>query len=226
MPARTFTWRSGTRTMIGYRYHDGGRATPGFKGDTGDCAIRALAILTGIFYADVYRRMAICMKRAGNAASGSAYCQRPRGGLNSTVSPRAVQNLVKASYGLRRIKLAPGPRPTWTEAWTLYGDCLVDTARHVAAMVGGNLRDTFHGRLYDGRDYGGTVADERKAQSIWVPRSPNGTAAAIPEFDPARLIRPPVAIHPGTTRSRHSPSARQPSTESRSSYRRPLASSE
>ena len=37
--------------LIGYTYDDGGRADAGFKGDTGDCAVRAIAILTGIPYA-------------------------------------------------------------------------------------------------------------------------------------------------------------------------------
>ena len=182
--------------MIGYRYDDSGRAAAGFTGDTGDCAVRALVIFTGISYAGVYRRMAICMKRAGYAASGNAYRQRPRCGLKPTVSPRDVQNLVKTSYGLRRIRLARCPRPTYTDAWILHGDCLVGTARHVAAIVDDKLRDTFDGRLYDGRAYGGTEADERKAQSIWVSSTPDRTAAAIPEFDPDHLIRSPVTIHP------------------------------
>lgn len=35
-------------------YNDGGRAAAGFKGTTGDCAVRAIAIATGTPYAKVY----------------------------------------------------------------------------------------------------------------------------------------------------------------------------
>ena len=102
--------------LIGYTYHDGGRAYAGFKGDTGDCAVRAIAILTGIPYADVYRRMAACMRLAGYGASGSANRQRPRRGLKPAISARDLQNLVKTSYGLRRVKLGRRPKPTYSEA--------------------------------------------------------------------------------------------------------------
>jgi hypothetical protein len=35
-------------------YNDGGRAAAGFKGSTGDCVTRAIAIATGKPYAEVY----------------------------------------------------------------------------------------------------------------------------------------------------------------------------
>ena len=176
---------------IEYTYDDGGRSDAGFKGDTGDCTVRAIAILTRTPYPDVYRRMAACMKRAGFAASGNAYRQRPRRGLKPAISARALQDLVKASYGLRRVTLDRGPRPTYSHAWTLHGDCLIGTAKHISAIVDGHLRDTFDGRFYDGRLYGGTTSDERKAQSIWVLAKLDGPVSTIPEFDPAALIPPP-----------------------------------
>lgn len=37
---------------------DGGRAAAGFKGDAGDCVTRAVAIATGMPYAEVYRLFA------------------------------------------------------------------------------------------------------------------------------------------------------------------------
>ena len=40
--------------MIEFAYNDGGRGAAGFKGDTGDCATRAIAIVTGIPYIEVY----------------------------------------------------------------------------------------------------------------------------------------------------------------------------
>ena len=177
--------------MIGYRYDDGGRAAAGFKGHTGDCVVRAIAILTGIPYLDVYRRMAAAMKQAGYSASGDGYRQRPREALKPRLPVRKIQNFVKTSYGLRRVNLGLGSRPTYTETWRLHGDCLAGTAKHISAIVDHTLRDTFDSRVYDGRLYGGTASDERKAQSIWLPAELHGNTVTIPEFDPVRLIPPP-----------------------------------
>lgn len=40
-----------------FQYNDGGRKAAGFKGRTGDCGVRAIAIATGIPYAEVYDRV-------------------------------------------------------------------------------------------------------------------------------------------------------------------------
>lgn len=40
--------------MIGYVENDGGRAAAGFKGTTGDCVVRAIAIATETDYQEVY----------------------------------------------------------------------------------------------------------------------------------------------------------------------------
>lgn len=177
--------------LIGYACDDGGRSDAGFRGDTGDCAVRAIAILTRTPYAVVYRRMAACMRAAGYAASGNAYRQRPRHGLKPAISARNLQDLVKTSFGLSRVMLPRGPRPTYSEAWVLHGDCIVGTAKHVCAIVDGDLRDTFDGRFYDARLYGGPANAERKAQSIWVLAELNRRATLTPEFDPSALIPPP-----------------------------------
>jgi hypothetical protein len=37
-----------------FQYNDGGRKDAGFKGDTGDCVVRSIAIVTGKSYREVY----------------------------------------------------------------------------------------------------------------------------------------------------------------------------
>jgi len=41
-----------------FQYNDGGRALAGYKGKTGDCAVRAVAIATGIPYPEAYTSIA------------------------------------------------------------------------------------------------------------------------------------------------------------------------
>jgi hypothetical protein len=49
--------------MIKFVYNDGGRADAGFKGSTGDCAARAIAIATGKTYREVYDGLNAFAKR-------------------------------------------------------------------------------------------------------------------------------------------------------------------
>ena len=154
--------------MISYRYDGGGRAAAGFRGKTGDCVVRAIAICAQVDYLAVYRTMSDHMKRNGYAASGNAYATRERNRKaprrRGQLSSRRVQDRVLEAYGFRKVSLPAGERPTYTEAHHRYGDCIVGTTKHVAAIVDGVLRDTFDGRAYEWEG----ETRERKAQSVWV----------------------------------------------------------
>jgi hypothetical protein len=45
-----------------YQYNDGGRSEAGFKGTTGDCVVRAIAIATKTDYLEVYNTVNIMGK--------------------------------------------------------------------------------------------------------------------------------------------------------------------
>ena len=143
--------------MIDYRFDDGGRAAAGYRGKTGDCVVRAIAICAREDYRAVYATMAEHMKLNGYAASGKAYATRE-------------SNRILKAYGFRKVRLPAGERPTYTEAHHRYGDCIAGTTKHVAAIVGGALRDTFDGRTYEWATESGVETRERKAQSVWVRR--------------------------------------------------------
>ena len=156
--------------MIGYRYDDGGRASAGYRGETGDCVVRAIAICTGEDYRSVYATMAEHMKSNGYAASGNAYATRERNRKaprrRGQLTAKRVQDRVLEAYGFTKVRLPAGERPTYAEVHHRYGDCVVGTTKHVAAIVDGALRDTFDGRTYEW-DF---ETRERKAQSVWVRR--------------------------------------------------------
>ena len=156
--------------MIDYRYDDGGRAAAGFRGRTGDCVVRAIAICSSEDYRAVYGTMAQHMKRNGYAASGNAYATRERNRKaprrRGQLTAKRVQDSVLEAYDFRKISLPAGERPTFTEAHRQFGDCVLGTTKHVAAIVDGALRDTFDGRTYEWE----FEIRERKAQSVWVRR--------------------------------------------------------
>lgn len=52
-----------------YRYSDGGRAAAGFRGNAGDCAVRAIAIASERPYAEVYAALAGLNSRTGKRSA-------------------------------------------------------------------------------------------------------------------------------------------------------------
>ena len=55
--------------MANFIYNDGGRADAGYKGTTGDCGVRALAIVTNSDYKEIYKMLAQANKDFGFAKS-------------------------------------------------------------------------------------------------------------------------------------------------------------
>jgi hypothetical protein len=52
-----------------YQFNDGGRALAGFKGHTGDCSVRALAIALDMNYKMAYKLIASANQNSGRARS-------------------------------------------------------------------------------------------------------------------------------------------------------------
>lgn len=73
--------------MIGFTYNDGGRADAGFKGDTRDCVVRAVAIATGKPYQEVY-----------DAINEHAQRERPRKGRKRSSSRTGVHKATIRRY--------------------------------------------------------------------------------------------------------------------------------
>ena len=79
--------------------------------------------------------------------------------------PGASRTTSSKPTALRRVRLPSGRAAhVHAEAHHRYGDCIVGTTKHLAAIVDGALRDTFDGRTYEW-DF---ETRERKAQSVWV----------------------------------------------------------
>ena len=122
--------------MIGFRYDDGGREAAGFKGRAGDCVTRAIAIASGADYREVYKA----------AAKLNADRGRPRSARNGI--HKQDRNTLAKMFGLEKVKLPRGPRPTYSEAYERYGNVMVSTTKHVCSIIDGELRDIFDGRVY------------------------------------------------------------------------------
>lgn len=118
-----------------YEYDDGGRAAAGFRGLAGDCAVRAVAIATGLPYREVY-----------DGLNATAKTQRGRGRTSNArtgVWPSTVK-LYMAGLGwvwVPTMGVGTGCRVHLRADELPSGPLVVRLTRHYAAVVDGTLRD-------------------------------------------------------------------------------------
>lgn len=68
-----------------WQFNDGGRAAAGYKGSTGDCVVRSIAIATGRPYQEIYDLVNDVAKRErkGSRNSASASCWRSKSRISN-----------------------------------------------------------------------------------------------------------------------------------------------
>jgi len=114
-----------------FRYNDGGRAEAGFKGNARDCVTRAIAIVSGLPYKDVYGEIS---RRLGKGKS-------PRDGVKKNVYEPYMEELgfewtptMKIGQGCK-VHLEPEELPS--------GRIIARCSRHVVAVIDGVVHDTY-----------------------------------------------------------------------------------
>lgn len=126
-----------------FQYNDGGRSAAGFKGLTGDCVARAIAIASGRSYAEVYARLAegTGAQRAGKSGKRSASA---RSGIN--VNRKWFKDLM-VEWGF-----------VWVPTMTIGSGCkvhlranelpagrlVVSVSKHYTTMIDGVIQDTWN----------------------------------------------------------------------------------
>ncbi len=126
-----------------YQYNDGGRTAAGWKSLAGDCATRAVAIVTGKPYMEVYNEIVaaslserVSAKRKGRGERRS----HPRSGVYAATMQRYLKGLGFA----------------WTPTMTIGGGCKVHlrseelptgrlicrVSKHFVAVIDGVIHDT------------------------------------------------------------------------------------
>lgn len=129
-------------TALPWVHSDGGRAEAGFKGDTGDCVTRAIAIALGLPYRDVYdalherQRLWLATRRKPRVTrSGRAVGASPRLGVyreafGPWLAERGWTHTPTMAIGSGcRVHLAAGELPTDR------GPLIANLSKHVAAVL-------------------------------------------------------------------------------------------
>jgi hypothetical protein len=123
-----------------YVYDDGGRAAAGFRGNTGDCVTRAIAIATARPYAEIYEELdEIICELEGRLSSGRS---------------RARTGVFRKTYGeyLRRLGwrwvpcvfIGSGCKVHLRRNELPSGRIIVRLSRHISCVVDGVIHDTFN----------------------------------------------------------------------------------
>jgi hypothetical protein len=117
---------------------DGGRAAAGFRGQTGDCVCRAIAIATELPYPEVYA-----------ALNGAADRERPRRGKKRSSARTGVHKATIRRYltdlGWRWVptmQVGSGCKVHLRAAELPGGRLIVSVSRHLVAVIDGVIHDT------------------------------------------------------------------------------------
>ena len=121
-----------------WTYDDGGRAAAWFRGNTGDCVTRAVAIATGLPYSVVYP-----------ALNAVATTERPRAGKRRSSARTGIHRATIYRYLTSlgwewhpTMRIGQGCRVHLRAEELPPGRLIVQLSRHVAAVVDGIVHDT------------------------------------------------------------------------------------
>ena len=126
-----------------FQYNDGGRAAAGFKGETGDCVVRAIAIAAQLSYREVY-----------DALSGGCRSER-KSKRNKTRKQSARDGVYTSRKWFKEYMASIGW--TWTPTMQIGSGCkvhlvaeelpsgrlIVHTAGHSVAVIDGVVHDIY-----------------------------------------------------------------------------------
>jgi hypothetical protein len=130
-----------------FQYNDGGRAAAGFKGEAGDCVVRAIAIATQMSYREVYELVNEVAKE-----SPKHRLIRSRGKTRYMRRSSARDGVLKTD--IRKVMARIGW--TWVPTMLIGSGCkvhlradelptgriIVSVSKHLTALINGVIQDT------------------------------------------------------------------------------------
>jgi len=128
-------------------FNDGGRADTGYKGSAGDCAVRAIAIATGIPYGEVYDTL----KKANGEFAKTKRCRVARKLKKKGSSPRdgnykKVYRQYLESLGWKWVPtmfIGQGTKVHLKKDELPDGKLIVNVSKHLTAVIDGVIHDTY-----------------------------------------------------------------------------------
>lgn len=124
-----------------YKYNDGGRAKEGFKGKTGDCGVRAIAIATGMSYKETYDYVnEFCkLEKPSKRRNGKS---SSRTGIHSHTFKTIVESL--GWTWIPKMFIGQGCKTHLRKDELPEGKIICRVSRHYVAVIDGVVNDTYN----------------------------------------------------------------------------------
>jgi hypothetical protein len=124
-----------------WQYNDGGREAAGYRGEAGDCVVRAIAIATGIDYQEVYDELGHRVKASPKAVTRSGRKKvSARDGVHMEIIHRYMDEIgfqwvptMQVGSGCQ-MHLHPDELPS--------GRIVARVGKHLCAVIDGVIHDT------------------------------------------------------------------------------------
>ena len=125
--------------MCQYQYNNGGRAAAGYKGKTGDCVTRAIAIATGKPYKEVYDALngLAVNERTGKRKRGKSSSRK---GVYRYAFDKYLFSLWWQWHPTMAI--GQGCKVHLKSDELPQGNLIVNVSRHLVAVINGVINDT------------------------------------------------------------------------------------
>ena len=124
---------------LAWAHDDGGRASAGYKGKTGDCVCRAVAIATETTYQDVYEAINELGQRERITARKKTKSHARKGVFRGT-----IRKLME-SYGWEwtpTMHIGSGCKVHLRQGELPMGRLVVSVSKHMVAVIDGVVHDT------------------------------------------------------------------------------------
>ena len=127
-----------------FNYNDGGRAEAGYKGHTGDCVCRSIAIVTGLPYQQVYEALA-----SGNAMQRKSKrtAKRSKSAANGINTGRKWFKEYMKSLGFvwtPTMTIGSGCKVHLVDGELPMGRLVVSVSKHSTVVIDGVINDTYN----------------------------------------------------------------------------------
>ena len=130
-----------------FKYMDGGRVSAGFRGESGDCVTRAVAIATGQGYRDVYEALSDgCRSQRGPRLSARAATRRSKvSARDGVMVKRKWFKDYMSALGWTwtpTMGIGTGCQVHLTDGELPMGRLIVAVSKHYTAVIDGVIHDT------------------------------------------------------------------------------------
>ncbi len=133
-----------------FKYNDGGRELAGFKGSAGDCVTRAITIVTGKAYKEVYDELFSEIKEFTATKRSKAAKKAARGGgLSGTTPSNGISKEVYHKYLIENVGMIWCPTMLVGQGCKVHlvsnelpsGKLIARVAKHLTAVIDGVIND-------------------------------------------------------------------------------------